>query len=343
MPPASGERSRDPRGYRQVPLADEWRALRRAATVVAVLTAPAFFLLLWQRDEWPIGLALLGTFGAVVAFRGLVDVITRRLIPWPNLYNADPQLLEEDVIARRRAWYWRKKFRRLTFYGTLFLIIVGSVALINGESFGAALSDIGNSISNAAPYLLIYGIQLPLLFLANFLIFFGPLLVFGIKQMKGYEPGDADWGVRLEDVRGQKEAKEEVRRVISLWQSGEAFERAGGKRERGLLFLGAPGTGKTMLSKAIATSFNAPFVSMPGSGFAQTFIGMDVVVVLFLISKARRLARKWGGQCIIFIDEIDAVGMRRQALQGVPGGGSQPAPLPSEINFHGEWGALTAS
>src|SRR5919198_5203635 len=316
MPPASGERSRDPRGYRQVPLADEWRALRRAATVVAVLTAPAFFLLLWQRDEWPIGLALLGTFGAVVAFRGLVDVITRRLIPWPNLYNADPQLLEEDVIARRRAWYWRKKFRRLTFYGTLFLIIVGSVALINGESFGAALSDIGNSISNAAPYLLIYGIQLPLLFLANFLIFFGPLLVFGIKQMKGYEPGDADWGVRLEDVRGQKEAKEEVRRVISLWQSGEAFERAGGKRERGLLFLGAPGTGKTMLSKAIATGFNCPFVTMPGSGFAQTFIGMDVVIVMFLIRKAKKLAAKWGGQCIVFIDEIDAVGMRRNALGG---------------------------
>ena len=53
---------------------------------------------------------------------------------------------------------------------------------------------------------------------------------------------------------------------------------------------------------------------MPGSGFAQTFIGMDVIVVMFLIRKARKLARKWGGQCIIFIDEIDAVGLRRQAL-----------------------------
>ena len=57
---------------------------------------------------------------------------------------------------------------------------------------------------------------------------------------------------------------------------------------------------------------------MPGSGFAQTFIGMDVVIVMFLIRKARKLARKWGGKCIVFIDEIDAVGMRRQALQGGP-------------------------
>ena len=112
----------------------------------------------------------------------------------------------------------------------------------------------------------------------------------GISQMRAYEPGDADWGVKLDDVRGQAEAKEEVRRVVNLWQSGEAFERAGGKRERGLLLLGAPGTGKTMLSKAIATNFNAPFVSMPGSGFAQTFIGMDVVIVRYLAAKAKRLA-----------------------------------------------------
>ena len=153
-------------------------------------------------------------------------------------------------------------------------------------------------------------------FASNFLIFMGPMMMMGISQIRGYEPGDAEWGVKLEHVRGQAEAKEEVRRVVTLWQSGEVFEGAGGKRERGLLFLGAPGTGKTMLAKAIATGFNSPFVSIPGSGFAQTFIGIDALIVRFLARKAKKLARKWGGQCIVFIDEIDAVGMRRQALQG---------------------------
>src|SRR5262249_46510546 len=154
------------------------------------------------------------------------------------------------------------------------------------------------------------------LFLGNFLIFMGPLMLMGISQIRGFEPGDAEWGVKLDDVRGQKEAKEEIRRIVSLWQSGEHFEQAGGKRERGLLFLGAPGTGKTMLAKAIATGFNSPFVTIPGSGFAQTFIGIDALIVRWLARKAKKLASKWGGQCIVFIDEIDAVGLRRSALQG---------------------------
>src|SRR4029453_18117978 len=102
-------------------------------------------------------------------------------------------------------------------------------------------------------------------------------------------------------------------------EAGHFFRAAGGKRERGLLFLGAPGTGKTMLAKAIATGLNCPFVTIPGSGFAQTFIGMDVILVRYLARKAKKLAAKWGGQCIVFIDEIDAVGMRRASLGG--GGG----------------------
>jgi ATP-dependent Zn protease len=69
-----------------------------------------------------------------------------------------------------------------------------------------------------------------------------------------------------------------------------------------------------MLAKAIATGFNSPFVTIPGSGFAQTFIGVDALIVRYLARKAKRLAAKWGGQCIVFIDEIDAVGMRRASL-----------------------------
>ena len=299
-------------------LAAEWRRLARGATFVAILTSPATFALLHVANDWSVGWSIVGTILLIAAFRGLIDVVAHRFVPRASLYGAGRDLLDDDIVSRRRLWWWRSVYRRLIQL-TLWL---GIPMLILYAINGTTPADIVNSISNffsdpqAITTLLILGLQIPLLFFANLLILFGPLLFFGLKQMKGYEPGDADWGVKLADVRGQAEPKQEVTRVIELWQSGEAFRKAGGKPERGLLFIGAPGTGKTMLSKGIATSFNSPIVTMPGSGFAQTFIGMDVIIVQFLLAKARRLARKWGGQCIVFIDEIDAVGMRRNALGG---------------------------
>jgi ATP-dependent Zn protease len=334
-------------------LAMEWRRLTRAATVVAVLTSPATLFYLTLQHDWPFGWALLVTFLSVVAFRGLVDVVAHRFIPRASLYGAEKPLLEEDVVARRRAWYWRTKWRRWTWIlGSCSAVLLAINVIHSATSGGASLSDTIAMLGDALPVLLVnllpYLFIFPVLMLANFAILFGPLVFFGIKQMKGYEPGDADWGVRLDDVRGQAEPKEDVTRVISLWQSGEEFRAAGGKPERGLLFIGAPGTGKTMLSKAIATSFNSPIMTMPGSGFASTFMGMDVVIVQILIARARRLARKWGGQCIIFIDEIDAVGLRRQALGGGFAGAMSPTPAPGsgsfhDFAFHGPMGALTSS
>jgi cell division protease FtsH len=334
-------RSRTRRDQERNALATQWRQLTRAATFVALLTSPAFFVILYQRNGWGMLGALAVTAVAVIAFRGLVDVVARKLIPSPSLYGADQRLAAEDIIAKRRLWYWRTKYRRLSYLTGLLvtvILVIFAVQYISGSpvSLGDALSSIGNWLAVLGPTLLVLGLQLPLLFFINVIILFGPLLFFGVKQIKGYEPGDADWGVKLEDVRGQAEAKEEVGRVIALWQSGEEFESAGGKRERGLLFLGAPGTGKTMLAKAIATNFNSPFVTIPGSGFAQTFIGMDVILVRYLVRKARKLAKKWGGQCIIFIDEIDAVGMRRQQL-GQPAF-SQQFSL-HDVAFYGEMGS----
>src|SRR5205085_5449737 len=206
-------------------------------------------------------------------------------------------------------------------------------------TFSSTFGGLAHRLGHPGGYLPLVAIFF-VYFVFNFLILLGPMLMLGISQIQGFEPGDAEWGVRLEDVRGQAEAKEEVRRVISLWQSGEAFESAGGKRERGLLFHGAPGTGKTMLAKAIATGFNSPFVSIPGSGFAQTFIGIDAIIVRFLARKARKLASKWGGQCIVFIDEIDAVGTRRQSLQG----SNRFMPIEDFATpFFGEFGAVNPS
>jgi ATP-dependent Zn protease len=324
-------------------LAASWRRLTRAATFVAILTSPALLAFFMRQDRWPFWKALVVTLLIVVAFRGLVDLLFRRLIPWPSLFGLESQQhREEDVLGRRRAWFWHTWFR----IGVFVVLLVTVIWLFHGGSWFGTFGSIGHGAGRVLsnPQLWIQVVFVFFLFIANFAILFGPLLLMNMSQMRAFEPGDAEWGVKLEDVRGQEEAKEEVRRVVTIWQSGEAFERAGGKRERGLLFLGAPGTGKTMLAKALATGFNSPFVSMPGSGFAATFIGIDAIIVRLLARRAKKLARKWGGQCIVFIDEIDAVGMRRQALQQMA-----PATDPyswrdvSDFSFYGPWGAQNPS
>jgi ATP-dependent Zn protease len=328
-------------------LADEWRRLTRAATAVALITAPAFFLVLYDTNHMNVVLALIVTALSVLIFRGLVEVLTRKLIPSPSLYGADESLKHEDIVARRRYWFWRTKFRRWPIYILIILALLALCQLL--FAFAGVSAPFFHPFEglrqifppDTLPQLALVFIQLPLLFFVNFAIFFGPFLFFAVRQIRGYEPGDASWGVKIDDVRGQAEAKEEITRVITLWQSGEEFEKAGGKRERGLLFLGAPGTGKTMISKAIATNFNCPFVTIPGSGFAGMFIGMDAITVQFLAHKARKLAKKWGGQCIVFIDEIDAVGMRRASLGSGIGMSDAATASIHDICFYGPNGSLT--
>src|SRR4051794_6835469 len=297
----------------------QWRALARTATAVAVLTSPVAFTWFYLHEQLDFRYALLLTVIEVAAFRGLVDLLFRRFIESPSLFGVENEALREaDIVARRRVSFWRTVWKLVRFVVVLvtllWLVLVffghGLTWVETAEGFRHRLGTLLDPSSLSTL------ITLPLFFLFNFLIFMGPMLLMGISQIRGYQPGDAEWGVKLEHVRGQAEAKEEIRRIVTLWQSGERFERSGGKRERGLLFLGAPGTGKTMLAKAIATGFNSPFVTIPGSGFAQTFIGLDSILVRYLARKAKRLARKWGGQCIVFIDEIDAVGMRRSSLGG---------------------------
>ena len=328
----------------------QWRWLRRAATAVAVLTSPAVFVYLHKHEGWPLGWALLATLIAIAAFRGVLDLIFHRFIRWPSLFGIDsPELREEDIVARRRVWFWHFWAKVFYFFAAVVLVVYFVDVLQHGfadtsviDSAKSLITWFWNKVLTNPTFYTTIAI-LPLFFLVNFAILLGPLMAMGISQIRGFEPGDADWGVRLEDVRGQAEAKEEVRRVVSLWQSGEAFEQAGGKRERGLLFLGAPGTGKTMLAKAIATGFNSPIVTIPGSGFAQTFIGMDAIIVRFMARKAKKLARKWGGQCIVFIDEIDAVGTRRQSLGGAAGSMSPRPQSLHDLCFFGPNGALTGS
>src|SRR5947209_9632407 len=80
-------------------LAHEWRRLTRVATAVALLTSPAFFLILYESDHLGLALSLVITVAAVVAFRGLIEVVVRKLIPWPSLYGAEEGLKHEGLVA----------------------------------------------------------------------------------------------------------------------------------------------------------------------------------------------------------------------------------------------------
>ncbi len=107
-----------PRGGQSQELADSWRRLTRAATFVAILTSPALFVWFQQHNGWSWWLSLAVTTLCVIVFRGFVDLLFRRLIPWPSLFGSDSQQLrEEDIMSRRRAWYWRKKARLAVVLG----------------------------------------------------------------------------------------------------------------------------------------------------------------------------------------------------------------------------------
>ncbi len=114
--------------------------------------------------------------------------------------------------------------------------------------------------------------------------------------------------VTFEDVAGVDEAKEEVREIVEFLKDAKRFQRLGGRIPRGVLLMGEPGTGKTLLAKAIAGEADVPFFSISGSDFVEMFVGVGASRVRDLFKQA-----KDNSPCIIFLDEIDAVGRRRGA------------------------------
>ncbi len=119
--------------------------------------------------------------------------------------------------------------------------------------------------------------------------------------------------VKFPDVAGADEAKEELHDVVDYLRNPEKYKRLGAKIPRGVLLIGAPGNGKTLLARAVAGEANCPFFSISGSDFIEVFVGVGAARVRDLFEQARKHA-----PCIIFIDEIDAVG--RQRGSGLGGG-----------------------
>ena len=160
----------------------------------------------------------------------------------------------------------------------------------------------------------------PILLIIGFWIFFmrqvqsggNKALSFGKSRAK-LSSSSTQKKVTFKDVAGVEEAKEELQEIIEFLKEPQRFQKLGGRIPKGVLLMGAPGTGKTLLARAVAGEANVPFFSISGSDFVEMFVGVGASRVRDLFEQGKKNA-----PCIVFIDEIDAVGRHRGA--GLGGG-----------------------
>ncbi len=196
---------------------------------------------------------------------------------------------------------------------------------VHGQRLEALLTEHNVKNSTAPPrtwIVQLLGTILTLLLLIGFFYFIigrnlrsgagGMLMSFGRSKHKLHNKDKVE--INFKDVQGVEEAKEEVAEVIEFLKNPKKFQRLGGRIPRGVLLVGPPGCGKTLLAKAIAGEADVPFFSISGSDFVEMFVGVGASRVRDLFKQAKE-----NSPCIIFLDEVDAIGRKRGA--GFAGGG----------------------
>jgi len=242
---------------------------------------------------------------AMLVVRGLLSIVRRWLIVRETV-GPETDVLQRTVETNR-AIFWR----RILYLAAIPVLYFGFMYFVFGLGPEEAVAVIPQLLQSFLTNLL----YIIFLIIAQFSIFFLPFYIYTRIGKTVINPDDANFGVNIEDVRGQTAAVDEMRKILKLIEHGRLFVRAGGKRERGVLMVGPPGTGKTMLAKAIASSLHVPISIANGGSFAGMFLGIDALSVYLMVRTARKKAKTWGG-CIVFIDEIDALGNRRSGMGG---------------------------
>ena len=139
----------------------------------------------------------------------------------------------------------------------------------------------------------------------------GNAMMFGMGKSNAKVYVKSSEGIKFTDVAGEDEAKENLTEIVDYLHNPDKYREIGASMPKGILLVGPPGTGKTMLAKAVAGEANVPFFSMSGSEFVEMFVGMGASKVRDLFRQAKEKA-----PCIVFIDEIDAIGKKRDGNMG---------------------------
>ncbi len=186
----------------------------------------------------------------------------------------------------------------------------------------AGVSTRGEVIEETSPWLyLLLTWGLPLILLIGFGQYMskkmmdkagGPnSMMFGLGKSNAKIYVKSSEGIKFSDVAGEDEAKESLAEIVQYLHDPSQYREIGARMPKGILLVGPPGTGKTMLAKAVAGEANVPFFSMSGSEFVEMFVGMGASKVRDLFDQAKQKA-----PCIVFIDEIDAIGKKRDGQFG---------------------------
>lgn len=205
-----------------------------------------------------------------------------------------------NFYRRFKMHFLNNRTKILVISGVLLLVVLSVYGMMSLESYyrNITLAQMPVSI---------------LLVIVNSVVFvymYSAILKGGMTKMDKKSVKSKDVNIRFSDVVGIDEAKEECWEVVQLIKDHAKLKQIGGKILRGILMIGPPGCGKTYLAKAIATESGLPFISMAASEFNEVFVGVGSSRVRSLFNKARSLAYGFGG-CIIFIDELDAMGHKR--------------------------------
>lgn len=216
-----------------------------------------------------------------------------------------------DTMLDHGAYMWERNRRRLLI---LLIILTGAVVLFGVRGLIEGLIGLIGSAPGMVVLLLFYAFAM--------IAQFGVLMWFLSRpRMYTVTPDSPQIGLSFDNYRGQPDLLDHAKSTVRILTGIKKFREMGGDIPRGMLLAGAPGTGKSFLAGIMAAEANLPFMYVDASSLTSMWFGMDALIVVSLFRKARGLARKYAkpgepGACILFIDELDSVGMSRGGVQG---------------------------